>query len=148
MKYRKLRIAFSAVCGVLCLLLIALWVRSYWWHDAFWIRLAANRITGVTYVNGSVGAGIGSSVFPEIVKRRFLFVSGKTDPFDPKPSWLEFRYIRYSESDMEVRIPFWFPVLFMATLAALPWLRFSLRRLLIATTLVAILLGLVVYAAS
>jgi hypothetical protein len=27
MKFRKLRIAFSAVCGVLCLLLIALWVR-------------------------------------------------------------------------------------------------------------------------
>jgi hypothetical protein len=26
MKYRKLRIAFSAVCGILCLLLIALWV--------------------------------------------------------------------------------------------------------------------------
>jgi hypothetical protein len=29
MKYRKLRIAFSAGCGMLCLLLIALWVRSY-----------------------------------------------------------------------------------------------------------------------
>src|SRR5262245_12912864 len=28
MKYRKLQIAFSAVCGVLCLLLIALWVPS------------------------------------------------------------------------------------------------------------------------
>jgi hypothetical protein len=29
MKHRKLRIAFSAVCGMLCLLLIFLWVRSY-----------------------------------------------------------------------------------------------------------------------
>ena len=28
MKYRKLRIAFSAVCGIVCLLLIALWVRN------------------------------------------------------------------------------------------------------------------------
>src|SRR5687768_601998 len=27
---RKLRIAFSIVCGIVCLLLIALWVRSYW----------------------------------------------------------------------------------------------------------------------
>jgi hypothetical protein len=29
MKYRKLRIAWSGVYGVLCLLLIGLWVRSY-----------------------------------------------------------------------------------------------------------------------
>src|SRR5688572_14017793 len=33
MKYRKLQIAFSAVCGVLCLLLVVLWVRSYWYQD-------------------------------------------------------------------------------------------------------------------
>ena len=33
MKYRKLRIAFSAVCGIICLLLIALWVRSYYTID-------------------------------------------------------------------------------------------------------------------
>src|SRR5262245_24453789 len=32
-RYRKLRIAWSAVCGVVCLLLIVLWVRSYWWAD-------------------------------------------------------------------------------------------------------------------
>jgi hypothetical protein len=30
---RSLRIAVSAVCGILCLLLIVLWVRSYWWLD-------------------------------------------------------------------------------------------------------------------
>jgi hypothetical protein len=29
MKHRKLRMAFSAVCGVICLMLLALWVRSY-----------------------------------------------------------------------------------------------------------------------
>jgi hypothetical protein len=30
---RYLRIAFSGVCGVVCLLLIVLWVRSYWYCD-------------------------------------------------------------------------------------------------------------------
>ena len=30
---RGLRIAVSAVCGILCVLLIVLWVRSYWWQD-------------------------------------------------------------------------------------------------------------------
>src|SRR3990172_7220509 len=28
-----LRIAFSATCLIACVLLIALWVRSYWWWD-------------------------------------------------------------------------------------------------------------------
>jgi hypothetical protein len=30
---RLLRIAFSVGCGITCLLLLALWVRSYWWAD-------------------------------------------------------------------------------------------------------------------
>ena len=50
-----------------------------------------------------------------------------------------------------IDIPQWFPVLLFATLATAPWIRwskrFSLRTLLIATTLVAVVLGLVVYAA-
>ncbi len=44
----------------------------------------------------------------------------------------------------------WLPTLLFATLAAVPWLpwsnRFSLRTLLIATTLVAVVLGLIVWA--
>lgn len=44
----------------------------------------------------------------------------------------------------------WFPVMIFATAAALPWLpwRFSLRTLLIATTLLALVVGLVVWAAG
>src|SRR5688572_11430213 len=37
---RLLRIAFSATCGISCLLLIALWVRSYAWHDGIWGRIS------------------------------------------------------------------------------------------------------------
>jgi hypothetical protein len=45
-------------------------------------------------------------------------------------------------------VPDWFSVLVTATLVAAPWLRwrFSLRTLLIATTLVTVVLGLIVYA--
>ena len=35
-----LRIAFSAVCGIICLLLIVLWVRSYARHDGIWGRIS------------------------------------------------------------------------------------------------------------
>src|SRR3954464_9326953 len=30
MRFRKLRTAWSVVCGIACLLLIVLWIRSYW----------------------------------------------------------------------------------------------------------------------
>src|SRR6185295_4017804 len=33
MRFRKLRIAWSATCLIACVLLIVLWVRSYWWED-------------------------------------------------------------------------------------------------------------------
>ena len=45
-------------------------------------------------------------------------------------------------------VPYWFPVAILASLAAVPWIRwskrFSLRTLLIATTLVAVGFGIVV----
>lgn len=49
MKHRKLRIAWSVGGGIVCLLLILLWVRSYWWADL----LAYTR--GQTYL--AVGSG-------------------------------------------------------------------------------------------
>ena len=33
MRFRKLRIAWSVVWGIACVLLIVLWVRSYWWGE-------------------------------------------------------------------------------------------------------------------
>jgi hypothetical protein len=45
-------------------------------------------------------------------------------------------------------MPFWIPVLLMVTLAEIPWItvrRFSLRTLLIATTLIAVVLGVIVW---
>src|SRR3954449_8237078 len=33
MRFRKLRITWSVLWGLACVLLIVLWVRSYWWKD-------------------------------------------------------------------------------------------------------------------
>src|SRR4051794_19852377 len=33
MRFRKLRIAWSVFWGLACVLLVVLWVRSYWWED-------------------------------------------------------------------------------------------------------------------
>jgi hypothetical protein len=47
-----------------------------------------------------------------------------------------------------ISVPYFCCVIFFATFSSVPWLhrRFSLRTLLIATTLVAIALGVIVYA--
>jgi hypothetical protein len=49
-------------------------------------------------------------------------------------------------------IPIWFPVMIASIVAVAPWIkyrpRFSLRTLLIATTLIAVVLGVVVWSSS
>jgi hypothetical protein len=51
MRYRKLRIAFSAVCGVFCLLLVALWLSSYQQSDSYAFTVLGY---GVMPLNGSL----------------------------------------------------------------------------------------------
>jgi hypothetical protein len=52
MKNRKLRIAFSAVCGILCLLTTVLWVRSRVTGDALMIRIDSARGLGIVSIHG------------------------------------------------------------------------------------------------
>ncbi len=90
---RYLRIAFSAVCGVVCVLLVVLW-----WN--------------ILHIQKSIlGFGIAS---------------------EPQ-TWT-------------LRVPYWFTIALLATCGCAPWIpyRFSLRTLLIATTLLALTLGLVI----
>ena len=59
-----------------------------------------------------------------------------------------FALYRSDSPSLTLRVPHWFLVLAAIGMGALSWLRprFSLRTLLIATTLVAVVLGLIVYA--
>ncbi len=72
-------------------------------------------------------------------------LTGKMPPFKARLRWHRTRYKWY------VSAPHWLLILCIATTGFIPWLRpwrgYSLRTLLIFTTLVAVILGLVVYAA-
>jgi hypothetical protein len=137
MKYRQLRIAFSAVCGVLCLLLIALWVRSYWRLDTVkaWSNNTVASLRGRLYSNAKF------SYTDDSGSNSVEFFPGTSIPIERNASRLALS---------SVGTPIWFPVVLTAALSTVPWLRwrFSLRTLLVATSLVAILLWLIVYAAS
>src|SRR6478672_11082996 len=68
MKFRKLRIAFSATCVIACVLQIVLWVRSYDWRDRIVIPLRTARFLRVDSNHGKVefetyGQGMGEMSF-------------------------------------------------------------------------------------
>src|SRR6478609_7250090 len=57
MRFRKLRIAWSVAWGLACVLLIVLWVRSYWWCDTYSlhqmgnVQLSTNSLRGEIVLN-------------------------------------------------------------------------------------------------
>lgn len=162
---RRLRIAVSVFFAVVCVALFVLWARSHWRVDSLINHRIGGRSFGAMSASGRIGVGgikpskpgkgglefvtlpndflhwrvihkeISGSLFGTLGFAWFKDdpangVNGLVMPFGPA-------------------MPHWFLFLFSVTLAAAPWLpfssRFSLRTMLIATTLVAVVLGLVCY---
>jgi hypothetical protein len=154
MRFRKLRIAWSVAWGVVAVLLCVLWVRSYWWFDPIRLSYPKGLSAQITSWDGHISIRPtfrSNDIFeryspsylqnPVIVKDEFGRVA------DAK--WIY--VLRYpTDGFNEIYIPHWMVAVLMGGIAVAPWIhlrkRFSLRALLIATTLVAVLLGLVVWA--
>jgi hypothetical protein len=149
MRFRKLRIAWSVGWGLACVLLIVLWVRSGRLEDRFSGNVAARGfrlysshgcvVWYTTTMNGAVqnypwqfnvGSGYWLSESDSRVSTIPRFHNGSPE------SWLT--------------VPYWAIVSSALFVTTLPWLRwrYSLRTLLIATTLVAVVLGYIVWLRS
>ena len=144
---RALRITWTVLCGIACVLLIALWVRSYWWEDGVSSQFK-HRMIDVESICGEIV--ISKMDVQELLSFGIKLFSGPVDDFRQQSlprTLLGFGYSQWSSQSWDVLVPHWFPVLLFAALSAAPWLRcrFSLRTLLIATTLVAVVLGLAMY---
>jgi hypothetical protein len=149
MRFRKLRIVWSMVCGILCLLLIVLWVRSYRALGERWQSTTIRaRFLYVSSSHGQICWSGKPDLLTSLTGTPFKHVSnniGGILEIGPPAVW-GFKYGRTNSSAM-LRTPYRFPALLVASLCTTPWLpfkRFSLRTLLIATTLVAVALGLMV----
>ena len=141
---RYLRIAFSAMCGVVCLLLIVLWVRSYWqWDTLQYEDLSESR--EVTSQNGFL---LVDKIYQK-GKGRWWFGSDPAEfPADLKSQLSVCWYDAHGDlNGPAVTIPHWLIVLFFVGLGVAPWppRQFSLRTLLVFTTGIAALLGILVY---
>ncbi len=140
MRFRKLRITWTVFCGIACVLLIALWVRSYRSAD--------------TTQNGSIVSMAGKLYFHQ----QFAYTQqpGELLPANWMPQKFFSLLTLVGPPGMQIvphgvglAVPYWWLAWPTSLLALFPWIpwstRFSVRTLLIATTLVAVVLGLIVW---
>ena len=145
---KSLKITWTAFWGAVAVLLIVLWVRSYSINDI----ATYGRPAGPGYMFGSLRGELSIARFKSIEGNVSEGWSAWTHTADyrawEKNSSSDLLGVRFGS--FFVVMPYWI-LTFACTLTMLaPWIhqlhwRFSLRTLLIATALVALVLGLIVW---
>src|SRR5262245_16886677 len=154
---RLLRIAFSVVCGIACVLVIVVWWRAYHYSDFAGWTFGGQRFTA----NSEYGRLLLAWRATSSGKPLQGFSSRPVDSRSPGTVLIK-RKMREKENVLGIYIrrdttpagvvgtvgisfPHGYLVVAVAALAAIPWIRwrFSLRTLLFATALVAVVLGLI-----
>jgi hypothetical protein len=141
MRFRKLRIAWSVVWGLLAVLLCVLWVRSYWHSD--FVTSDKNPVNRLI----TVGSRFGTTIlvlgyFPmDSGQSHWRYSTGPAREIDKLFKWTS------DDGGLVVQVPHFILAAISLAIGYAPWLRyhFSLRTLLIATTLIALVLGLIVW---
>jgi hypothetical protein len=144
MKHRKLQIAWSVAWGVPTVLLVALWVRSYWHADRVDI---ASHLELISFYGEGHYKFIHS---PYLLEHDWYFSSASaravfngTPSLKAKKTQIFFSSLGFGHASS---LPLWSIIGVFAAIAATSWMRFSPRALLIATTLFAAGLALIVWA--
>jgi hypothetical protein len=160
MTHRNFRIAWSVAWGVVAVLLFALYLRSGSWDDKFGFKFIGGRyiVFGSSFrkltIDVSIQAPPSSFRYAWRMQSRRIapstFVDYPTIKSAGYVGALGFGYGRFPLLS-SVIFPHWFVAIVAVVLAAVPYYfprlrwRFNLRTLLIATTLVALLLGIIVW---
>ena len=147
MKHRKLRIVWSVAWGVVAVVLVALWVRSYQADEAISFRWPGGRLIEFGHMSGMCAVITHDNL-------NFDFDGPVTDKMERieriqrankwRTGWHETFLIGPMIRDgVRIVSPYWLLVSAVAGAAFLSWIRwrFSLRTLIIVTTLVAVGLG-------
>ncbi len=145
-----LRIISTVFCGIACVLLIALWVRSYWRIDSFGHPRRGVIPNEFMSCRGNVTLELDddSLTLGDDWSFRTSAVSSSQHRSISDDFWIKNRFQWNVTGGCDwIRFPHWFAFALFAAIAVASWVRwrFCLRTLLIATTLVAVALGLVVW---
>ena len=140
-RYRRvLRVTWTVGWGFLAVLLVVLWVRSYWrmdgcsygWATESLIASSQNGVITMTRLYEPNGTWISSQAV--------LDPPGLRDHFGV--GWFDYR-----PTNIAAICPHWLFILLFAVAAITPWLgsRFTVKSLLIVTTCLAVLLGVLTF---
>ena len=149
---KYLRIAVTALSLTACVLLVAMWVRSYRQIDNLYVRLWDVRTVNFNSGIGQFAIDLQSPRIPWNHNRNWRFVTQPAAPIREAHAKLgvvppTFRAMQHPTGSI-LLTRCWIPVAmtgFIAAAIGIPWAkRFSLRTLLIATTLVAVGLGIII----
>lgn len=140
---KPLRTIVSALCLMACVPLFVLWVCSFWYQVSF---SRPSHKSGTVYIHSMQGEMV--YVWDSATKStHWSFKAHRVQKWDePTLAQRDWRWALSPDSTL-VFFPHWVPILITASLAVVPWIkwsrRFRLRTLLIAVTLIAVLLGLI-----
>jgi hypothetical protein len=147
MRYRKLRIAWSVAWGVVAVLLIVFWVRSFWYIETLNLPSVFHRSVEFNHGGGTLIVSVYLSNQSWKYHSEPIFNNSNAWKIAPLQI-IPLNGTTGLRVGSMLTLRYW--MLFSLTLlpTSIPWFshRFSLRTLLIATTLVAMLLGVIVYA--
>ena len=129
LKYRKLRIAWSVVCGVACLLLVGLWAHTvhYQVRVEGWVS-NSNFVRFVMFKHWTELAATSYQIVPGNWYPRATFQDNPVAPSQEKGAsplrrWQSNLSSGPGQSSIVLTSPFWFSVLLTGVLAVFPWLR-------------------------
>jgi hypothetical protein len=139
-----LRITWTVLCGIACVLLIALWIRSYWWGDAYSIQIN-NSWFCCSDLRGCVVLTSFDATKRSDIRAGYSWGRAPGQRLNELlPIQFYGFYLNKDATGLGVVVPVWFLMVVSIGCAVAPWLswRFSVRNLLVATMFVAIVLGL------
>jgi hypothetical protein len=152
----RLRIAASVFFAIMAVAMCALWVRSYAWAESVHCNPFGSVVLGASSINGRVGIGVSNTApgAKSLLTRHSIDIRAHAMSVSLEEVYSEF-YLSAGlgvhsrgPGDFVLLLPSWFMLGLMSTLAVVSWprrtYRFSLRTMLIATTVAAIALGVIV----
>ena len=154
MRLHKLRIAWSVACGVVAASLICLWVRSYWWLDGAIGSISPTKTLVLGSGSGRFSARVDDSRQPHRYSGPWRYdhtdLAKVDDLLNGLGQTVSHRFPIFGFSGEDFFLSHWFlivPVVLLGSISSRPCLafQFSLRTVLIATTLIAIVLGLIAW---
>jgi hypothetical protein len=156
---RRLRISVSVLFAILAIAACVLWARSYGWVDYLGTNLFGSLRLSVISLDGRLTVSMDQLALPDQAFAQWYpadirDVKMTRADVDDRFSAVAGFGARWSVRPLSTALllPDWFVALSLAALASVSWPRwkfhFSLRTMLVATTVSAVLLGLIVWAAS